>query len=521
MAAANKDASPQEMDADRPPVFLLPVDSEHKARVINLLSVAQPHMRAFHLSWFSFMVSFVSTFAAAPLTPIIRDNLNLTKTDLGNAGVAAVTGTICARVVMGQVCDIFGPRYGHSFLMIGVAPAVFCMSLVQNAAGFITCRCLIGFSLATFVATQYWTSQMFSPKIVGLANATTAGWGNLGGGVTQFLMPLIYTGMLRHASEFSAWRLSFFVPGCLHLLVGLLVLFFSQDLPDGNFQQLKKKGDLSTTSPVDLMKLALMNYRMWALVISYGFCFGIELTMNNIVTTYFFDQFNLPLEIAGIIGALFGMMNLFARSIGGITSDACAARFGMRGRLWALYLIQTSEGVMCVLMGRMYNSLPSTIVCMVLFSALVQMAEGATFGVVPFLSKRTLGVCSGFIGAGGNAGGAITMAIFFKSDAYSTYDGITYMGVMVIAITTVIALVHFPQWGSMFLPPNPAYTEKDYYLKEYTAEEQASGLAHAAEKFAQTAMESEGSFFRTGVRVPSAPKGPLVPLSPAAPGDRV
>lgn len=59
-------------------------------------------MSAFHLSWLAFFAAFVSTFAPAALLPVIRDNLDLTKTDIGNAGIAAVCGAIAARVGMGS-----------------------------------------------------------------------------------------------------------------------------------------------------------------------------------------------------------------------------------------------------------------------------------------------------------------------------------------------------------------------------------------------------------------------------------
>jgi hypothetical protein len=74
----------------------------------------------------------------------------------------------------------------------------------------------------------------------------------------------------------------------------------------------------------------------------------VELTINNIIVAYFFDQFGLSLEIAGIVGAVFGLMNLFCRSMGGIASDVMGKYFGMRGRLWTYFTMQVrKEGYLC------------------------------------------------------------------------------------------------------------------------------------------------------------------------------
>jgi NNP family nitrate/nitrite transporter-like MFS transporter len=85
-----------------------------------------------------------------------------------------------------------GPRKAYGVLMILVSFPCFAMTMVTNYAQFVTCRTAIGFSLASFVSTQYWTTQMFTPKIVGGANAITAGWGNLGGGITHVVTVIMF-----------------------------------------------------------------------------------------------------------------------------------------------------------------------------------------------------------------------------------------------------------------------------------------------------------------------------------------
>lgn len=371
-----------------PPKFTLPVDSEHKATEFRLFSVATPHMRAFHLSWISFFSCFVSTFAAPPLLPIIRDNLNLTSTDIGNAGIAAVSGAVFARLAMGSACDLFGPRLASASLILLTTPAVYFTSIASSPVSFLLVRFFTGFSIATFVSTQFWMSSMFSAPVVGTANGVAGGWGNLGGGATQLIMPIVF-GLIRQtgADKFTAWRIAFFIPALFQTLSAFAVLLLGQDLPDGNFRRLQKSGD----KPKDKFSLVfyhgITNYRGWILALTYGYCFGVELAIDNIIAEYFYDRFNLKLHTAGLIAASFGLANVISRPGGGILSDLVAKRFGMRGRLWTLWVVQTLGGVFCIVLGKV-GSLSASIAVMIVFSMFVQAACGLTFGVVPFVSRR-------------------------------------------------------------------------------------------------------------------------------------
>ncbi|MEZ4287249.1 MAG: hypothetical protein R3A47_03695 [Polyangiales bacterium] len=102
-------------------------------------------------------------------------------------------------------------------------------------------RLAIGVIGASFVITQYHTSVMFAPNCVGIANATTAGWGNLGGGVTQAVMPMVAAAMLSlgfASSELSKWRPAMFIPAIAMLVLAFLYWKLTTDCPEGNYEDL-------------------------------------------------------------------------------------------------------------------------------------------------------------------------------------------------------------------------------------------------------------------------------------------
>lgn len=422
------------------------MDIRNKANRIRLLNFSTPQMRAFHFSWFAFHLCFFGWFGIAPLMAVVREDLALTQTQIGNTIIASVAITVIVRLVIGVLCDRLGPRKTYSGLLLLGSIPVMGIGLADSFETFLLARLAIGAIGASFVITQHHTSIMFAPNVVGTANATSAGWGNLGGGTTQIVMPLIFAGMLMlGVNEALGWRLAMVVPGVVLFFTGIAYWLFTQDAPDGNFDELRARGELPDASgehgALQSFTVAAKDIRVWALFVVYGICFGVELTINNIAAIYFFDNFELTLATAGLIAGLFGLMNIFARTLGGIFSDLFAKYGGLKGRVRWLLVALICEGVALIAFSQMHI-LSLAIGIMLVFSLFVQMAEGATYGVVPFINKKALGAVAGIVGAGGNVG-AVSAAFLFRSESLTYQQGLFYLGLAVLALASCVLLVRF------------------------------------------------------------------------------
>ncbi|CAE7517135.1 NRT2.5 [Symbiodinium pilosum] len=351
---------------------------------------------------------------------------------------------------------------------------VFMAAAITAPWNYTLIRFFIGCAGATFVTNQFWCSLMFAPNVVGTANATAAGWGNLGGGVTQiFMMSVLFNPMVESGLEPNvAWRVSMVVPAIMFVICAVCMkLGYAnrQTLRSGNHRENAKTqhvGVLDEISGMQEMNFlfvlssfgqltpacedvptqdyieVLKDIRVVIMIFQYSACFGSPAAIK----TYF-------QMAAGDASALAGA-NLFARSLGGITSDLMYKHFAFRGRIWAQFLALFFEALFLFAFGNVDNSQPWYVALAVLvcFSLFVQMAEGTSYGIVPFMNRKQLAVVSALVGAGGNLGAVIAGFCFYKpiQDALTPFK--VHAGyVMFWALLS--PCYYWSEYGGMFVGP--------------------------------------------------------------------
>lgn len=415
---------------------------DDRATEIKLLSVARPHMRAFHFAWLSFFIAFFGWFSIPPLMPTIKKQLHLSADQVSNSNIVAVSSTIIGRVIAGPLCDRYGSRTVQAVLLVLGAIPVASAALVTNYTGFMLVRFFIGLVGCTFVATAYWTSVMFAKQVVGSANALAAGWGNLGAGATYLITPLLFDLVTIDGavSDSMGWRVTLLSPAFFMVAVGVCLYLYSDDCPQGNYADLKKLGGplhhepeaVANKTKVDMAKAVVAVAKMpvvWILAFQYACSFGVELQVHNVLSLYYFEDFTRPAGVcnaamdankcrilsqtkASLISSLFGLMCIFARAMGGYASDVANRRFEMRGRIAVQFVAFAGQALFLYLYSQ-FTTLAWSVPCLVAFGVFVQASTGSTYGIVPYVSPKLTGVTSGIVGAGGNVGG-LAWGFLFK-----------------------------------------------------------------------------------------------------------
>merc|ERR1712170_326019 len=147
--------------------------------------------------------------------------------------------------------------------------------------------------------------------------------------------------------------------------------------------------------------------------------------------------------------------------------DFLFARFGFPGRLWAQFLSLFFEAIFLFAFGCVNNEQPwytalSVLIC---FSIFVQMAEGTSYGIVPFMIPKQLAIISACVGAGGNLGAVIAGKCFYAPIDDELLPFKIHAGyVMFWALLSPV--YYWPHLGGMFT--GPRIEEAEEAKKEIT-----------------------------------------------------
>ena len=234
--------------------------------------------------------------------------------------------------------------------MVGSMP-VMSIGLSHSYESFLLFRLGIGVIGASFVITQYHTSVMFAPNVRGNRERDIGRLGQPGwrcdpdGDAAGFLRGSCGSGL----GDATAWRLSMVVAG------GVCLFHYRASPISCSRPTCRTETSRSCGHPENCFRrrrqakgsfwLAARDYRVWALFFIYAACFGIELTINNIAAIYYMDYFDLGLKTAGLVAGLFGLMNIFARTLGGFISDRFVRTGGLKGRVSMAVYRPFVEGV--------------------------------------------------------------------------------------------------------------------------------------------------------------------------------
>jgi len=438
-------------------------------KVSSLFKFADKDIKALHLTWIAFFLTFYVWFNMAPLaTTMIHEIGWLTKKELKVFAISNVALTIPARLIVGMLLDKYGPRRVFSILMVVMAIPAFVFAFGNSFSVLLVSRLVLGSVGAGFVVGIHMTALWFKPRDIGFAEGFYAGWGNFGSAAAAMTIPTI---ALQVFGGHNGWRYSMALSGLLMGLYGIFYWFAITDGPVGMAQHKPRKvAAMEVSSYADLIKLiiftipcvgiisilvwrinsmgflstkgAVICYVIIAIIVLYQiilalqvnlpilrkgvpeddkynfnqvaslnttyFCnFGAELAVISMLPSFFQGIFELTPAKAGLIAASFAFVNLFARPLGGVLSDLLKNR----KTVMLIYMFGICAGFFG--MATIHSNWPIVlaVVLTICCSMFVQGAEGATFAIIPMVKRRLTGQVSGMAGSYGNVGAVFYLTV--------------------------------------------------------------------------------------------------------------
>ncbi|MGB9966031.1 MFS transporter [Halobacterium sp. CBA1126] len=406
--------------------------------------------RTLLLATVGFNFSFLIWFSFAPFTEPMASEFGLSLAEIGLLASANIWLAPFGRVLTGWLSDKFGAPSVFAIVLGYVGVFSIASAFAQSYAVFFVERLIVATAGITFVVGIQHVAEWFEEENLGLAEGIYAGVGNAGAAGGALILPRVFGANWSGPLFSTNWRAAFFYTGVVSILLG--VAYFA--LGEAAKSEEKRQATKESASFSGWAHTAT-RYGTLVLALAYVMTFGLELSMNGWLATYYREGFGTNnLVLASTFAATFSVAAGLLRPVGGYVSDRLARAERdilpfFAGQYREQWTFTAMSFVVLSMFGMTLAGLSGEVLLAVGAGFLVGMgcafAEGAIFAQVPAMFPNSSGAVAGVVGGVGTIGGIVYPLVYSAQFLPNLHVGYAVVAASMVPILALTAWVFQPR----------------------------------------------------------------------------
>ena len=397
--------------------------------------------RVLTLSTFAFTLMFAVWLMFGVLGIPIQKEFGITDSQLAWLSAVAILNGSIWRLLLGILADrIGGKKVTVAMLLVTSIPAYLLAHLELTYTWLLVLAFFVGFAGNLFSVGIAWNSHWFDRSRQGFALGVF-GAGNVGASATKFIGPAVIAGTVGGSYLGGiipgGWR---FVPA-LYAILLVLTAIAIQFLTPADSEHLQK------ARPLRQMFAPLKYLQVWRFSFYYVIVFGAYVALASWMPKYYVSVYELELQNAALLTALFIFPASLLRPLGGYLSDKIGARRLMYGTFVTMLIallflaapfgyivLNTPDGPREVLPYSL-GVMPFTALLFIVGCSM-GIGKAAVFKHIPEYFPNDVGAVGGLVGTLGALGGFLLPPLFVSVRGWTGLPQSTFI---VLFLLTLVA----------------------------------------------------------------------------------
>jgi len=406
--------------------------------------------RTLLLATIGFNFSFLIWFSFAPFTGGMAEEFGLSTAEIGILASSAIWMAPFGRILTGWLSDKFGAPVIFAIVLAYVGVFSIGSAFAQDYSVFFVARLIVATAGITFVIGIQHVAEWWEEANLGLAEGIYAGIGNAGAAGGALILPRVFGEGWSGPLFATNWRAAFFYTGCVSIVLAVVYFVFGEAAKSDEKREATKenataKGWFYTAT----------RYGTVVLAAAYIMSFGLELSMNGWLATYYREAFNTQnLVLASTFAATFSVAAGLLRPFGGYGSDLLARKEKnilpfFKGQYREQWTFCGLCFIVLMMFGLTLAGLSGVVMNAVIVGFLVgagcAWAEGAIFAQVPAMFPNSSGSVAGIVGGVGTVGGIVYPLVYSAPWLANFHLGYSIVAASMIPIVLLAAWVFQPE----------------------------------------------------------------------------